>query len=338
LKILQVFPIGGFSFTLQQILPMTRIGFVFFCLFVVACGNNKKNEKEASGFSYEVFSEGFKTALLPYQLTDTGLLRNSDTTSVKSPQFVQFISDSIRTKIFGKGTKVKYVPLVKISAGEDVTYYIIKASGGGRKAALMLVFNKDQFGNLFPFLIPDGSALTTQLSLIDKTASISRMITQRRPNNIATEGKEVFVYDAASKQFSLILVNPLNNDNAAIINPIDTLPRKHKFSGDYLKNAKNFVSIRDGRYPNQLLVFIHMEKQEPECSGELKGELLLTSPTAAIYRQAGDPCIMSFRFGSNAITVREDEGCGSHRSLECTFDGTYTRKKEAKPKTKKKGK
>ena len=317
---------------------MFRIAFIFFCGILAACGGKKKNSAEASGFSYELFSEGFKTVTLPYQLTDTGLLRNTDTISVKSPQFVQFIKDSLRTKIFGKNVKVKYVPLARINAGEGVNYYIIKASGGGKKAAFMLVFNKDEFGNLFSFLVPDGSAATSQISGVDRSASISRNITLRRPNNTVVEGKEVFVYDQATHQFSLILVNPLSNDNIAVINPIDTLPRKHKFSGDYRKDSRNFVSVRDGRFPNQLLIFIHMEKKDPECSGELKGDVLLTSATSAIYRQGGDPCVMSFRFSANAITVKEDEGCGSHRSLDCVFDGTYQRKREAKPKPRKKGK
>ena len=86
------------------------------------------------------------------------------------------------------------------------------------------------------------------------------------------------------------------------------------------------------------MVFIHLDKNEGECTGELKGDILLTSTTAAIYRQGGDACVLSFRFSSSSVTIKEEEGCGGHRGLNCTFDGTYPRKKEAKPKatTKKK--
>lgn len=312
---------------------MFRIGFVFFCLVMLSCNNKKKKSTEDAGFSYELFSEGFKVVTPSYQLTDTGLLRNRDTNSVQSPKFVQFISDSVRNKIFGKGAKVKYVPLARINAADGVSYYIIKGVSGSKRAALMLVFNKDQFGNLFPFLVPDTDPATSQSSSIDKSGSITRLVTKRKTNNIWAEGKEVFVYDAPSTQFALILVNPLDMGDAAVINPIDTLPRKHKFAGDYIKDSRNFISVRDGRYPNQLMVYIHLDKKDPECNGELKGDILLTSSTAAIYRQGGDPCVLSFRFSSNSVTVKEDEGCGSHHGLDCVFDGTYQRKKEAKSKT-----
>jgi hypothetical protein len=33
--------------------------------------------------------------------------------------------------------------------------------------------------------------------------------------------------------------------------------------------------------------------------------------------------------------VKETEGCGSHRGLRCSFDGTFAMKKEIKPAKKK---
>jgi hypothetical protein len=147
---------------------------------------------------------------------------------------------------------------------------------------------------------------------------------------VIAEGKEVYEYDAASKQFSLILTDPINKLSADVINPIDSFSRKHKFAGDYGKDKKNFVSIRDGRNSNGLLLFIHLDKNEGNCTGELKGDILLTSPTTAIYRQGGDPCVMTLHFTSSSVTIKEDEGCGSHRGLDCSFDGTFARKKEVK--------
>jgi hypothetical protein len=130
-----------------------------------------------------------------------------------------------------------------------------------------------------------------------------------------------------------LLTNPLNH-TAEVINPIDTLPRKNKFSGDYVKDKRNFVSIRDGRSSKELLLFIHIEKGD--CTGEIKGSLILTSSSTAVYRQSGDPCQLSLQFGSNSVSIKEDGGCGAHRGLDCSFDGTFKRKKEAKSKTTKK--
>jgi hypothetical protein len=83
------------------------------------------------------------------------------------------------------------------------------------------------------------------------------------------------------------------------------------------------------------LIFIHIEKKEG-CSGEMKGDVLLTSANTGIYRQGGDPCVLSFRFTSSSVIVREDEGCGSHRGVDCAFDGSFPRKKATKSKLKRK--
>jgi len=182
-------------------------------------------------------------------------------------------------------------------------------------------------------LIPDTDPTTTQLSTIDKSNAIIKTVTQKKPNGDVAEGKDVYQYVPEAKQFTLLLTNPLNN-TAELINPLDTLSRKHKLAGDYLKDKKNFVSIRDGRSSTELLLFIHIQKGE--CSGEIKGTLLLTSSTRGVYRQSGDPCELNFQFAGNTISLKEGGGCGSRRGLDCSFDGTYTRKKETKPKSTKK--
>jgi hypothetical protein len=312
---------------------MLRIGFILLCLVVVSCGSKKSVDKEENGFSYEAFSEKFTKASLPFDLSDTSLLRNRDTTIIRFAHFNSFISDSIRNKIFGKGVNVKYTPLVKIPTAKSHTFYIVKGVGGGKKAAVLLCFdNNNEFVAALPYLVPDDDPTTAQETSIDKSFSISRNITQRKANNVMADGKDVYAFDPSSKRFSLIMTDPLNDANPEVINPIDTLPRKNKFSGDYVKDKNNFVSVRDGRYPNQLIVFVHRDQNSGECTGELKGPILLTSASAAIYREGGDPCVMNFRFSSNAVTIKEEEGCGSHRGLNCSFDGSFPKKKQPKSK------
>jgi hypothetical protein len=308
---------------------MFRIGFVL-CLVVLSCKGKKSVGKEGKEFSYEKFSELFRPVSLPYQLTDTGLINNRDTTAIRSPEFAQFISDSAKAKIFGKGARIKYIALGSIKLSSQHNLYLVKGSSGSRRAALLFAFEKDQFAALFPFLVPDSDPSTSQASIIDRS-SITKNIVRKQPRNVTEEGKDVYAYDPEARQFSLVLTNPLGG-YSEIINPIDTLPRTRKFTGDYAIDKKNFISIRDGRTPNQLLVFMHLEKNEGDCTGELKGDLLLTSTTTAIYRQGGDPCVLSFRFTNSAVVVKEDEGCGSHRGLDCSFDGIYNRKKQQKQK------
>ncbi|MBO9684553.1 MAG: hypothetical protein J7502_18110 [Flavisolibacter sp.] len=309
---------------------MLRIGIVLIGLVLWSCNSRKSEE---TGFSYEKFSELFPSEQLSYQLTDADLLSNKDTTSIRSAEFEAFISDSVKKKLFGKTTNVKYIALARVKAPKNTSYYIIKAINGNKRVALLVPFTNNQFDAAFPFLIPDNDATTKQTSTIDKSNAIIKGVSQQKPGGKVAEGREVYQYVPEAKQFTLLLTNPLNN-TAEVINPIDTLSRKHKYSGDYLKDKENFISIRDGRSSNELLLFIHIEKGD--CTGEIKATLLLASSTTGVYRQSGDPCELSFQFKGNSVVVKEGGGCGSRRGLDCSFNGTYTKKKEAKTKTTKK--
>jgi hypothetical protein len=92
----------------------------------------------------------------------------------------------------------------------------------------------------------------------------------------------------------------------------------------------NLVSVRDGRKPDRLTFFVHFEKNNGQCTGELKGEARLISSNIAEYRESGDPCILTFTFTSSTVTLRETN-CGSRRGMKCTFDGSYGRRKWVKP-------
>ena len=128
------------------------------------------------------------------------------------------------------------------------------------------------------------------------------------------------------------MMDALNDNPSVLINPIDTFPKTNKLSGDYYFNKKSFVSVRDGRYNNQLLVYIHTENQTGDCIGQMKGEFLITSSTTAAYQQAGDPCVLNLSFKNNAVTINEVRGCGNYRGIDCDFSGTFTRKKVQPPK------
>lgn len=318
---------------------MLRIGLMICCLVMVGCGNKEKEEEsEEGGYSFEKFSERFKTITPPYQLSDSGLMNNKDTATLNFREFESFIPDSIRTRLFGKGAKVRFVSLVQMKPSEETNLYLVKAVSGSKKAALMVAYQDGEPKALFPFMVPDTDPTTTQHSAVDRSYVITKTISQKKPGSIIREGRDVYEFDASSQRFSLILTNPLNIENAEVINPIDTFPRRHKLSGDYTRDKKNFISIRDGRYANQLQVFMRLDKNNGACTGEIKGDLLLTSATTAIYRQSGDPCVLSFRFSGSSVRVKEDEGCGAHRGLDCVFDGSYQKKKEVKPKQSARGK
>ena len=255
-----------------------------------------------------------------------------DTTLIRSSEFEKIIPDSFKTKIFGAG-KIKYVALAQLNASKKNIFYIVKAVTANKRAALLIPFSNGKPEAFFPLLILDDDATTTQLSTIEKSGGINKVVMQKKPSGSTAEGRDVYQYISQSKRFTLVLTNPLNSI-VTVINPIDTLPHKNKFSGDYVKKKKNFVSIRDGRNSSQMIVFIHIENAD--CSGEIKGEMLMTSPTTAVYRQSGDPCGLTLRFSGSSVTIKEGGGCGSRRGLDCSFNNTFSRKKEVKIKSSRK--
>jgi hypothetical protein len=117
-----------------------------------------------------------------------------------------------------------------------------------------------------------------------------------------------------------------------IINPIDTLATVNKYSGDYITDKKNFISVRDGKNAQTYIFFIHFEKNKGTCVGELKGEMNLTGETNAVYQESGDPCVINFKFTASSIKVKEDGNCGNYRGITCPFDFTFKKKKVVKPK------
>ena len=313
-----------------------KTGFVLFMIpliFAISCDNEKKvPEQEESVFNYERFSARFQEASLPYNLADSTLLNNKDTAGIYNVAFPGFIADSIKTKLFGKNAKIKYIPLVKVGDDKKEKYFIVKAVSGNRKAAILVAFDEGQYGASFPFLNLDADANTTQVSSIDKAYSISRNVSRKTAEDVTTEGKDVYAYNKAAKNFTLIMTDVLDERSISLLNPIDTFPRKNKFAGDYGKDKTNLVSIRDGKDDNEVNFFIHFEKGEEKCTGELKGTAFFTSSKTAVYRQGGDACVLEFHFTSTAVTLKEIEGCGLHREMKCLFDGTYNKKKPLKTK------
>ncbi|MEI6946099.1 hypothetical protein V9K67_02780 [Paraflavisolibacter sp. H34] len=328
---------------------MRRTGLILLASLFFACNNEdgkpaaaaetgKENKQPDSVKAPAADTGEFPVAALPYRLSDTALLGDGRQDTIRGMAFSEMIPDSLSSEIFGKGGKVKYMPLAKVEGPDGGSFYIVKGENRRRKAAILVSLDQQQqFGAAFPFLVPDADASTTQAGTIDKTYSISRTVWRQQEDD-KLEGKDVYAYNSKAKQFTLIMTDLLDDKDLELINPIDTLARSHKLAGDYVRDKKNIISVRDGRKPNLLTVFVHTEKGKTGCTGELKGDAQITSPTTALYRQAGDPCVLQFTFTASAVILKELEGCGARRGLECPFDGSFPRKKEGKETDEKKSK
>lgn len=300
-------------------------------LAMAACNNDKKKEEPVLEEVKQILGVPFTEMPLPYQLSDTALAKTL--TATISPDLVSpLLADSIKN-FFGKNASPKYYPLGKVTHKGAETYYILSATAGTKKGAVLLVYDAEQqFAASYPFLLVDANAASTQTASIDKNFSITRTISLRNDADVAGEGKEVIAYDAATKSFSLIMRDALADNPAELVNPIDTLRKTHPLSGDYYLNKKNLIAVRDGRSASELTVYIHTEDENAACIGQLKGEFILTSSTTAAYRQGGDPCVLSLSFKNNTVTMQEERGCGNYRGLDCPLSGTFRKKlQSAKP-------
>lgn len=273
----------------------------------------------------------------PFSISDSTVLKKeTDSLLISNTIFKQFIPDSVLQAVFGKNVKPKFYPVARFKS-DDGNYILAKGISNSKKAAILALFNKkDEYVHAMPLLIADANPATQQLTTIDRNFGIHLNLTRKNKDGTVSEGKDVHAYSAGSKKFMLIMTDAIDDAAAEIINPIDTLGKKFRYAGDYGTGDKNIISIRDGRRSDILSFFIHIDKSQGACTGELKGDAIIKSATTAEYRQAGDPCVLRFTFSSATITLKEMEGCGAHRTLRCSFDGSYPKKKAAKKKVGKK--
>jgi len=312
----------------------TKYFFLLALIFsILGCKSKKKpslaGDEPVAISEFIDFFEPFK---LPFEAGDTIFSKKEKDSLLISYKVISgFVPDSFLTKLNSKNSKPRYYAIGRVTTPEKLNYIIIKINSTSKKHLVLLVFNKlDKFMTGMTVLQPDQIANTTQSISIDKRFAIIKTTTRKNADGSISEGKNVYALDVASEKFSLVMIDPLE-DKKELINPIDTLPSTSKYSADYSNNKMNLVSVRDGRSKGKIRFFIHFEKNNGNCTGELKGEAVFIKPTIAEYRQGGDPCILQLIFTSKHVTLKEMGGCGSRRGLECSFDGSFTKKKNPKP-------
>ncbi|HMU46938.1 MAG TPA: hypothetical protein PKC72_11245 [Chitinophagaceae bacterium] len=309
--------------------------FVVLALIILFAGCKQKKKPSLAGeepVEVSDFIEFFEPLKLPYQADDT-LFRKKENDSllISYKVLTQFVPDSFVSKTFGKNNKPKSYAVGRITTPEKLNYILVKMISTSKKMLMLMTFNKqNNFIAGMPVLQPDQLSATSQSISIDRKFAIIKTITRKNPDGSISEGKDVYALDAASGTFSLVMTDPLE-DKTELINPIDTLPRTFKYSADYSSSKTNLVSVRDGRSPGKIRFFIHFEKNNGDCTGELKGDAYFIKPNIAEYRQGGDPCVLHLIFSSSAVTLKEIEGCGSRRGLECSFNASFAKKKNPKP-------
>jgi hypothetical protein len=313
---------------------------VVLCWLILSCGQRKVSLSGDEPLEVTDFIGSFEPVKLPYMLTDTSLARKpSDSMLISAKVFSQFIPDSIYKDDFPRNAKLRFYALGRSAVEDGETYLFVKIMAVGKTVGYLLCFDKDAvFKAGMPLIYSTGDKTVIQEGGMDRRYTVVRNRSRKKPDGSLIYNKSVYVYNSAGV-FTLILTE--SNETVMekeVYNPIDTLKREFSQSGNYVRDKRNFVTIRDGSKVGQLLVFMHMEKNDGECIGELKGELDLVKPNLAQYRKADDHCVLEFSFTNASVTVRELEACGNHRGIKCVFDGSFPRKKEPRKTVAKPGK
>ncbi len=301
-----------------------------------SCKNKKKSLAGDEKVEMADFVEAFPTVKLPYTITDTSFDLPSVADTIAHGAFTQIIPDTVLNNPFGTDRKITIEPIGKFGEKGKEAYLVARVKSRAKSAIYLLVLNKkNAFAASMPLIIPDKNTDIVESATIDSRLNISIQKNYTK-NDEALYRRTIYAYNNVGI-FSIVMTETNDQSGVAnnINNALDTLPAKNKYSGDYTKSAKNFLTIRDGGNADSYLFFVHFENEEGEpCNGELKGEFILSTPTSAVFKENDTPCIIDFVFTGNQVKVKEQGSCGSHRGITCFFNDTYTRKKAAKPQKK----
>jgi hypothetical protein len=258
---------------------------------------------------------------------DTSLAaRPNDSLKIGAKVLKQFVPDSVWTVHFGKKAKPVFHAWARCREKEEETYVVFTASDKDRRIAFLAVFNKEeQFIHAMPLVRSGFERGYHSYGMIDRKFQITTY--REKSNGLELRFKRnVYIFNREDGQFLLIMTEPNEEMIEAVIDPIDTFPRMQKYSGNYVIGKQNFITIRDGKNPKELLFFIHFEKDNGSCTGELKGIARWVDARKAQYQEPGNPCAIDFLFSTTSVSIKETGGCGTYRDIKCFFEGSYPRK------------
>jgi hypothetical protein len=275
------------------------------------------------------FVEFFQPLKLPYDVSDTILRRKeAEATLIHYKLFTRMVPDSVLIKYFGKDRQPRLYAIGKVQVPESERYLFVKAVSKDRRVLFILCFDKENhFAAARPILYSDNESGISGQAGMDMKYTLTILHQRKAADGEVFYKKDAYVYTAAGG-FVLILTesNEIKTHVPVIYNPIDTISHKHKFTGDFAQDKRNIVSIRDGKDASRVLFFVHFEKDDGTCKGELKGEARFISANIARYRSNADPCAIEFLFTAAGVTLRELGGCGVHRDIKCFFEGFFERR------------
>ncbi|WPQ62475.1 hypothetical protein SIO70_29375 [Chitinophaga sancti] len=295
-----------------------------FGLFASCKSGGKKSGADA--ITFKEFRQSFADSKLPYKLTPELLTSNTgDSTAIDTALIRRFLVDTLAKADFPTG-KVSYYPLVSLT-GKQINYLVIKAEDKNTTAAYLCVFDKkDHYLSRVQVALLNGKSNKKEYFSIDSKEMV-KITTETEVTPGHTGTIENFYSVEANGSTTLIMTNSTGEAAPGqLFNPIDTLPKKNKFSGDYAAGENSIVSIRDGKDAKSFLFFISFAK-ESGCKGEISGTGHFAGANKGEFTDRDTECGIAFQFSAGKLTIKEIGGCGAYRGIRCLFEGGFTKKK-----------
>jgi hypothetical protein len=296
----------------------------------VLAGCKSKQTPKAGGrpVTFADFKALFPERQVPYRLFADSLRqqRPADSLSLKPEVLKQFLTDTLAVADFRKTTGLRFFPLAHLE-GSNLHYFVVLATDKTASAAYVCL--TDPNGKyLNRVLVAQKSAGSNEgLSFTLDGRHLIKLSTEKELGPSRTALKEDFYTAGADGKLTLIMTNSNEPTTAGqIFNPIDTLPRKHKYSADYTSGDMSIVSIRDGQEPKTFQFFITFSKDNGNCKGELTGVGHFTGANKGEYKDKESSCGVAFQFSSGRVNIREIGGCGAYRGIKCFFEGSFAKK------------
>jgi hypothetical protein len=314
------------------------IGFAFL-VFIISCSDKPKSMAGDEEVEISDFIAFFPEKKFPIRVEDTSLAgRLNDSLRIGEKVLTRFIPDSVWKQHFGKKTKPVFHAWARCREKEEEFYLIFTASDKDRRIAFLAVFDKkEKFIHAMPLVRSGFERGYHSYGTLDRKFQITTYKEKQSGMELQFK-RNVYIFNREDGQFLLIMTEPNEEMIETVIDPIDTFPRLQKYSGNYVLDKRNFISIRDGKNAKEALFFIHFEKDNGSCTGELKGIARWVDKRKAQYQEPGNPCSIEFNFGTTSLSIRETGGCGTYRDIKCFFEGSYPKKYLPPPKAKSSGK
>lgn len=312
---------------------MRNFSILLILILAIGCKHKDTNLNSDAPIKPNQFVNAFKILDNNFSATDSSILSLADTVSINHKLLERFIPDTLYKRLLANDNKTTFHPLGRIDKTNEVYLLLLSIHNKKQTVTVIVQDKKNTFlaaKDVLPFDKENDNYKSSFSLNREPTFYVAREKTASEKKIKYTKTGWAF----NGKTFIAVVneTNERNEKSNVILNPIDTFARENLYSGNYVEDEGNFISVRDGRTKQDYLFFLHIDKNDGTCVGELKGEMKLTDSTHAIYSFGGDPCVIDFTFDKNIITIKEKGSCGNRRGMDCFFEDAFTKKKEPKKK------